>query len=513
MFNDMITPGSEAGLRPGKKENIAILLLFGLGTLLLYGSVLGNSFLTDDYAALYRIIVERQVLHNEFLRPLIDVSFYFNYIFSGHHAGGYYLFNFCIHILTCYMVYRVALVLPYFSGRERWHFARIAGTLFLLYPFHNEAVVWLSGRLSSIAALCGLLAVYCILTCRRPWNLFLAMIFWFVGLFAYESIIVLPGVVLLLKMPAYKRGRELVRATGTWFLAGIAYLVLRWLITGVIVPGYGSDELKERKMGGGVTRAIKVIGRCFLPPMENSRTMSVLFFLVVVILGGLVFLWWRRSKVPERKLFTFLMPGGIFLVTLATVLLFGISTRTSEGDRLLYFPSVVLCLIAAGLLSSLVRKTVWRSVLLVVIALPCILFIRQNNRRWIFASETADALFDTVRTANADRVILVNVADEWEGAYIFRNNFKASLTVNGIDTNKVVVNNYLKRLEYLPVGRSIEPVVSDSSWFIYPVTRIVEGMGGWRIVNVETGVWHVFDPFKVPVYYWDKIHLKRLILR
>src|ERR1700754_4376421 len=115
MSNEMITPGPGAAFRPGKQENIAVLLLSGLGTLLLYGPVLGNSFLTDDYAALYRIIVEKRVLHEEFLRPLIDISFYFNYIFSGRHAGGYYLFNFCIHILTCYMVYRVALVLPYFS--------------------------------------------------------------------------------------------------------------------------------------------------------------------------------------------------------------------------------------------------------------------------------------------------------------------------------------------------------------------------------------------------------------
>jgi hypothetical protein len=513
MSNEMITQGHETGFRPGKRENIAVLLLFGLGTLLLYAPVLGNSFLTDDYAALYRIMVEKRVLHEEFLRPLIDISFYFNYIFSGRHAGGYYLFNFCIHILTCYMVYRVTLVLPYFSGRERWNFAWMAGILFLLYPFHNEAVVWLSGRLSSMAALCGLLAVYCHLTCRRPWNFFLTVLFWLVGLFAYESIIVLPAMILLLDIPAYKEGRDLVRAAAAWCLAGIVYLGLRWLIAGTLIPGYGSDGLADRKMDGIITRVMKVIGRCFLPPMENSRSMTVLFVIVGVILGGLVFLWWCRAKTQERKILPFLLPGGLFLVSLAPVLLFGISTRTSEGDRLLYFPSAVLCLIAAGLLSSLVRKMLWRWVVLVVVAIPCILFIRQNNRRWVFASETAVALFDTVRAVDAGRVILVNVADEWEGAYIFRNNFKASLTVNGIDTNKVVVNNYLKRLEYLATGRSIRPVVRDTSWFIYPVTRIMEEKGEWRMVNVETGVSHVFDPLKEPVYYWDKLQLKRLILR
>jgi len=508
----MITPGHETGFRPGKQENIAVLLLSGLGTLLLYGPVLGNSFLTDDYASLYRIMVEKRFFHEDFLRPLIDISFYFNYIFSGLHASGYYVFNFCIHSLTCYMVYRVALVLPYFSGRERWSFARMAGFLFLLYPFHNEAVVWLSGRLSSMAALCGLLAVFCHLMCRRPWNFFLAVLFWLIGLLAYESIIVLPAMLLLLDIAVYKKSRELVRTAVAWFLAGVVYLGLR-LITGTLVMGYGIHGLTDKKADGLVVRAIKVTGRCFLPPMENPHHMTVLFAFVGMVVAGLLFLWWRKVKIYNGKLLSFLLPTGLFLLALAPAILFGLSTRTSEGDRLMYFPSIVLCLIMAGLLSSLVRKNVWRWAILIAIALPCILFIRQNNRRWVFASETAVALFDTVRTADADRVILVNVADEWEGAFIFRNNFKTALAVNGIDSNKAVVSNYLKRLDYLAVGRSIEPILRDSSWFIYPVTRIVKERDEWRLINLETGISYRFDPLRVPVYYWDKLQLKKLILR
>jgi hypothetical protein len=167
----------------------------------------------------------------------------------------------------------------------------------------------------------------------------------------------------------------------------------------------------------------------------------------------------------------------------------------------------------AGLLSSLVRKNVWRWAILIAMAIPCVLFIQQNNRRWVFASETAVALFDTVKRADAGRVILVNVADEWEGAFIFRNNFKTALAVNGIDSNKAIVSNYLKRLDYLAVGRSISPVLRDGSWFIYPVTRIVKERDEWRLINVETGISYGFDPLLVPVYYWDKLQLKRLILK
>ncbi len=180
-------------------RNLPVILLFGVVTFLLYLPVLGNGFLTDDYASLYRLLIEKRVPFHETIRPLIDISFCFNYLISGLHPVSYYIFNLCIHALSCYMVYRVALDLPLFTGRRQTGFALTAGFLFVFYPFHNEGVVWLSGRLSSMAALFGLMAIHFSLTKKWPWNFLLAAICWFIGLFAYESIIVLPAVVVLLE--------------------------------------------------------------------------------------------------------------------------------------------------------------------------------------------------------------------------------------------------------------------------------------------------------------------------
>ena len=123
-------------------------------------------------------------------------------------------------------------------------------------------------------------------------------------------------------------------------------------------------------------------------------------------------------------------------------------------------------------------------------------FIERNNARWVFASRTAGVFLDTIRSAPG-RVVLVNAPDEWEGAYIFRNNFNTGLVVNGIDTNRVVVPHFLMRLEYLPVAGRIEPVWKDGGVFIYPGSFIPA------------------DSFRVAgqrVYYWDKLELKRLNL-
>src|ERR1700677_4302591 len=131
-------------------RNRYVILLFGALTFLLYFPIPGNGFLTDDYASLYRLLIEKRIPFGETVRPLIDISFYFNYLISGLHPVSYYLFNFVVHTLACYMVYGVALDLPLFTGRRQTGFALAAGLLFLFYPFHNEGVVWLSGRLSSM---------------------------------------------------------------------------------------------------------------------------------------------------------------------------------------------------------------------------------------------------------------------------------------------------------------------------------------------------------------------------
>ena len=472
-----------------------VLTVFALGTLLLYFPVLHNGFLTDDYAALYRITVQHHILYREFLRPLIDITFYLNYLLSGLHPAGYYIFNFVIHALTCYMVYRVALDLELFEGATRYQFAWMAGILFLVYPFHNEGIVWLSGRLSSMAAFCGLLAVHFNLTRRWPLDFLLAAVCWLIGLFAYESIIVLPLILLVLRIPRYGTTAKPVRDMVAWGAAGLVYIGLRWVIAGMLVPGYGEGGMSGNGAMDIIIRSGKVLGRCFLPPSEASGRFVVLTIIVLIAVVVLQVMLWRRMRAGGREGSYYLLPGVALMVALLPAVIFGISTRTSEGDRLLYFPSCWLCMLAAVLLIALVRAVVVRWVLVALILTGSILFIGQNNRHWIFASRTFEVILDTIRNTRPSPVMLVNAPDEWEGAFIFRNNFYRALAVNGIDTGRVMVSHYLGRLEYLKAGDVIEPERRDRGLFIYPCTWIVGERDGGKLI-----------------YYWDKVQWKRVIL-
>jgi hypothetical protein len=482
-------------------RSLFVILLFGVLTFLLYFPVLGNGFLTDDYASLYRLLIERRVPYLEAVRPLIDLSFYFNHLISGLHPISYYIFNLCVHAFTCYMVYRVALDLPFFSGRRQFAFALTAGLLFLFYPFHNEGVVWLSGRLSSMAALFGLMAIHFSLTKKWPWNFLLAALCWFVGLFAYESIIVLPAVIVLLEWVKFRDMRRGVRSVAAWAVAGMVWLGMRYALVGGVLPPYA----KGGTAGDGVgVRFLKVVGRCFLPPEENSRLMMVVFAGVVLVIAVVHVLVWVRLRRGDVRLGRpFVVLGLGFLLTLLPAVVFGVSTRTSEGDRLLYFPSAVLCLLVAAVLMTLLPGRRWRLALCGAYLVAGTVLIEANNSRWVFASKTVGSALRIVRQSPRP-VYLVNAPDEWEGAYIFRNSWAYALAVNGIDTNKVVVTHFLTRLEYLRVKGRIEPLMKTGpkdieghypvSWFIYPSTRIDSATDALR------------------VYYWDKYVWNKLIL-
>jgi hypothetical protein len=489
-----------------------LFLLFLVGTILIYLPTIGNGFMMDDYAALYRILIEKRILYREFLRPWIDISFYLNWMISGLHPEGYHLFNFAIHALTTYMVYRVVAGLPFLGNKEREMMGVMAGVLFLFYPFHNEGVVWLAGRLSSMAALFGLLALHFHLTFGAARGFWLAVLCWYVGLFAYESIIVLPLIVLVLEWMVHRDRRRFVRLAVAWGAAGGVWLVMRAVVAGAL-SGYYTSGTSSKE--GLVLRTVKAFGRCFLPPVENARMMVFLFAGLIIGLGLVSFLLWRRSRAAERRHLggaaadrrLFLGLAGIFLISLLPAFTGGVSTRTTEGDRLLYFPSCFLCMLIGASLFVLVTRNRWRMAIVMGLAAAGFFFIEANNRRWVFASKAAASVYDAIRAAPG-RVVLVNAPDEWEGAYIFRNNFKEGLVVNGIDTNKVVAPHFLMRLEYLPVKDRIEPVWKDSSVFIFPATRIVVSGGRFGVGSMSGS----FDARTDRVFYWDKFELKPLNL-
>jgi hypothetical protein len=484
----------------------ALLLSF-----LLYFPVLNNTFLSDDYDSLYRIIIKREILFKEYLRPITDLSFLFNYFFSGLNATAFYVFNIVIHAINVWMLYRIAGRYKMFEGRQQEMFVYIAALLFAIYPFHSECIVWLTGRLSSIACLCALIAIYVILGDMLPWKKrTVAIVAYFIGLHAYESILLLPLILIVLQWRKGISRKALISECLIWGTVMVLYFLWKYLIAGVLYSRY-ADHMVSNHLIQYIITGLKTLGRSVLPPEENSLFMAVLFAGATIFL---VFLHYRLIKTLQSNKEQCWKYGQLalaFFIAILVPALFGVSTRTSEGDRLLYFPSCFLALMFSSLLLVLLKKNSYRWIVLSLLASGALYLIVESNARWRKASGIMKEVLSKVEQAGEKQVLLINLPDELEGAFVFRNGFYNSLIIRGIDTSRVTVSHYLKRLEYLPLKDEIQVVEESSKLFIYPSTYILDNQTDiYEVRGIHNEYITTLRKKNSVIYYWNNKELVKL---
>jgi hypothetical protein len=494
-----------------EKKSLQLLLL-GIIAFALYFPILNNEFLSDDYDSLYRICIEHVIIVKEFLRPLIDVSFYVNYLISGLNPVSFYILNVLLHVLNAFLLFNFAKSFLKHASENKNLFAWISTILFLTYPFHNESVVWLTGRLSSIACFFSLLTLNIVTSnLKNNLKILFSMLCYIAGLLAYESILFLPFILLALQWNKTS-GRQ---KNGSYFLGGVfisgVYLVFRYYISGSLYGNYGERMVDKGGIIHYAEMALKTLGRVMLPPSENSGMMILVFaclILLLLIIHILIF----TGKIKGQPAFDQLLKLEIaFFLSMIIPMLFGVSTRTSEGDRLLYFPSVFYCMLIGYLIVNYVPALKMKLMILTMICSIYVYFLFQNNKRWEEASHLSARILSIARDTKEKKVIFINLPDELDGAFVFRNGFKKALLLNNIDTAKVEINNYLTRLKYLKSGEEIAATYSDSSTFIPPYTRIVERSDNIiRLINIETGVEKNVDRTNSVFFYWNKKEMVKL---
>jgi hypothetical protein len=400
------------------RNKITVTLLFTAIGFIIYIPLLGNGFLSDDYDSLYRIYIQKRILYKEFLRPMIDISFYLNYLISGLSAWSYYLFNISVHIINALLVYRLAAGYILFSKKDQWLFAFWSGLLFLIYPFHNESIAWLSGRLSSMACLFALISL--IITSERKGKMASVMsaFFFLLGLLCYESIIFLPVIILIIQWLKGQTVKNLFIQSGFWLMVIFVYLSIRFSLSGEITGDYGS-RLSDNHFLQKCLNAGKVFGRLFLPGSEHQGLLVVLTVVIcffTITITGLILKNKNQNIVNKAKWIALMV---FALISLLIPIAFGISTRTSESDRLLYFPSCFISMLEIAVILQIFRNTGARLLWFSVISIYFLCFLEINNMRWVKASRAAESILETVRNRGTKNVILINVPDELEGAFVF----------------------------------------------------------------------------------------------
>jgi len=497
----------------GKKKRMLIFFFFLAFVMAVYAPLITKSFASDDFAVLRRVVYARHgIFIKKFFRPLSDITLYSNYLVAGFNPVVYNLFNFISHACIAYMVFLVAGRIAWIPEKNRRFFSWLAALLFLTYPFHNESVAWGVGRASLMAALFGVLAMLVAVSAIRPrWKYFLVCLFFFIGLSGYESILVLPGIILLL---VYDR-RMPLRDYIPWIIwmgsTLIIHLVVRVLVSGVLWGSYGAGMIGVSEKTG-MMKYLKVAGRILLPPMANPEILTVLCGALAIVLAAGVFLLWKKRDQGPQGLSVLGRFGAMFLLAMLIPLMFGISTRTYEGDRLFYFPSVILALALAWLISASLNRKPALVAGSVLIGYQFV-FLQVNIHNWKEASRITRDITGTIKKmSNTGRhIYVVNIPEEYEGAHVLRNGFYDALWLEGVDTSRVTAINYI-RTEQRREWRSLEPAKqAGGELFIPPFTDlsfVMDKRGGYQKKDGK----YLLDinPATDCVLYWNGQQIKPL---
>jgi len=465
------------------KNKLVVLVVFAAISLILFSPSSGRIFLSDDYCTLYNIVVNKSFLLPSFFRPVGDLTLKWTYELFGSDPFYFYVVNILLHSVNSFLVYLFCRM--WTANDRRVHlFSIIAGLIFLTYPSHSEAILWAIGRGVSLATLFSLLAMIAFISrLRRNYKYMLVCAFYFVALACYESALLLPFVLFTLSATSSKKQHV------KWSLSLLAtlfvHIYLRYVFTGGIWQAY-NGIIFARDIIQYFSAFIKIVMRLFIPPFNYPMLFTICGVAALMIIA-LVF-YRNRKKFETDTVFakTFVLCVTGLLVTILVSISFGMSTRTSEGDRLMYLPSVFYALLMALLIS-----TVFRSGRDIAIAVGAVLvfqvsFLLINQRNWNRASDNAEKIIEGIKKHKERPLYLINLPSDYKGAYVFRNCLDRAMLLYNIDTSGVRIVNVVQSTEFTKRKDLIAPEKQAGNVFVWPNTLLEMSNGDVIRINHDS---------------------------
>ncbi|NML22862.1 hypothetical protein HHL16_18400 [Pseudoflavitalea sp. G-6-1-2] len=453
---------------------------FAAIALVLYIPILGNGFVNDDHLVIWKVCVENELNVDGFFRPLSDITIWITYQFAKLTPWPYYTFSILLHALTAVLLlqYCKKMLLDKMQLPNASLVVLLAAVFFLIYPYHNEAIVWILARCSLMA---GTLAIASLLILVSSWSETRKMIgislCYFVGLASYESIMILPAMLLAQLLISRAPFSLVVRYAVVLLVTFALHCWLRITVSGVFIGGYGKGFF-ENDLMSRFTGMLKTAGRIILPPSDNSQMLVVNFAVVAVLAIIAAVLVWRKTKKQVVLSRFFLIQLACFAFAMLMPLWLGVSTRTSESDRFFYLPAFFFCTILAFMVVYLFNSEKVRALVVLVLLASGVYLLEQNNMNWKRASDSVKSLMAQVRNSK-EKLWVVNLPAEIDGAYVFRIGFSDALRLYGVDSSRVKVVSGLTRDQELLLPEVIVPKTAESISWIAPATLVLEnGMPG-----------------------------------
>ncbi len=420
---------------------IAGIVLFSV---VCYGSIISSYFLSDDFTLIGRVARDGMYWQwgedtGGFLRPVTVLSFLSDHAIWGFEPAGFHLTNILFHGMVGSAVFLISLLIFKEWGlTEKTLPAFLTACVFIALPSHSESVSWISGRTDVLAGASGLLSIYTfMLLLRRRSGLLLGLT---IGLFmtavlAKESALFIPAVWLAFVIAYRITECKFPSVHSRWAIASsalglIIYFIARKILLGHYVGGLGTERHLAIFSGQTLENLGRFAVRVFLPPLPQPNgflTITFAFILGAGILAAILVARGRKIHLKKRVVHLILL-GACFFLSLLPVLTMKVSVQTTQSERFLYLPSAFAVILLCSLITLVPgRKT--SAAILIVLAVLGFVFLQQVNTRWQTAGRLSLEITRMVSNENQDSVLILNLPDNFQGAYVLRNGLSEAVTL------------------------------------------------------------------------------------
>lgn len=364
-------------------------------------------------------------LQRNTFRPVCDFSIMVDYYVWGKTAYGYHLTNLLLHIIVSviafYLVRRVCVV--YAGIVNPFGISLFSSCLFFIYGMHSEAVFWILGRSAVLATIFSLLFFYLYIR-KAESKLFVAgyLCCFLIGLLTYESTWILPAYTILLMIADLRTGKSLMKQELQHIAALIVlfllYLIARWYFINEIAGPYEANFFLTGDFGTLIRNFAVLAARSFIPAFVIENWLLALCIVAAAVLLVLCFLV-RRA---QRSLVVVLVV--CFALSLLPYCSLGVDTNGTEGERFLYFPTLLVCILCGvAVQAASISKPVKLVFAITLIAgnLLALLWATNNYR---FAGNVVKTVATTIsKQTPYSMIVAEGLPQAQHGALIFRTGF------------------------------------------------------------------------------------------
>ncbi len=429
------------------------------------------------------------------LHYFYHLFFFLCYKCFGFHTAYWSVFYCALHAMAAaagFILFRKTYTAQQFEHASITAF--IGGLLFVVNAYNAEPVLWAACIHYPLCVIFIMAALICMIEYAmsgKRREAFLFIICFISALFLLELSLALPLICIPLffvfKKENFSRQKFLLLEGASVFII-LIYLLLNKLKFGSVVGHYGSSVHLNTDVVLLSSNLNKYFAKYFLfSQFWDYKYVSKLYHIfetpgfaygAVVFYAAILLLFVFFKRHLSNRVQTIFLMGVCSVMCLAPVInLFFTYIVRNEGDRLGY----LFAMFFSHSLSLLVFSILPYGAFLLAIYFGLNFnFLQKNVTAWKNAGQVEEHLLKTFTFQNAPCVFILNLPDNYSGAYMFRSfdgasEMKDALQVRGMYTNRVV-----ETLKYnmRTIGDSVK--VQRLSDHELKITFAQEGNWWWR---------------------------------